>query len=108
MQQGTQAQRLDEIIGQLNLEHLSQRERQEFSNVIRRHDALFILDKHELGLISGDPVNIKVKDSQPSRSPINRYPEQAKEVIVEMLLDMEKREIIEINCSLVITHFPSE
>ncbi len=40
-------------------------------------------------------VNIKVKDSQPSRSPMYRYPKQAKEIIAEMLLDMEKREIIE-------------
>ncbi len=95
VQQGTRAQRLDEIIDQLNVEHLSRRERQELCNVIRRHDALYILDKHELGLISGDPVNIKVKDPQSSRSPMYRYPEQAKEIIAEMLLDMEEREIIE-------------
>ncbi len=50
-----------------------------------------------IGLISGDPVNIKVKDPQPSRRPMYRYPEQAKEIIAEMLLDMEKREIIEIS-----------
>ncbi len=95
VQQGTPVQRLDEIISQLNLEHLSQRERQELGNVTRRHDALFILDKHELGLISDDPVNIKVRDPQPSRSPMYRYLEQAKEIIAEMLLDMEKREMIE-------------
>ncbi len=95
VQQGTRLQRLDEIISQLNLEHLPQRKRQDLGNVIRRHDALFILDKHELGLISGDPVNIKVRDPQPSRRPMYCYPEQAKEIIAEMLLDMEKREIIE-------------
>ncbi len=90
-------QRLDEIMSQLNLEHLSQRERQELSNVIRRHDALFILDKHELGRITGDPVNIKVRDPQPGRSPMYRCPEQAKEIIAEMLLDMVKQEIIKIS-----------
>ncbi len=53
VQHGIRVQRLDKIISQLNLEHLSQRERQELGDVIRRYDALFILDNHELGLISG-------------------------------------------------------
>ncbi len=75
VQQGTRVQRLDKIKSQLNIERFSQRERQELVSVIRRYDALFILDKRELELISVDPVNIKVKDPQPSRSPMYRYPE---------------------------------
>ncbi len=53
---------------------------------------LFIVDKNELGLMSGPPANIKVEDPQPSRGIMYQYPEQARDIISSMLSDMEDQE----------------
>ncbi len=53
------------------------------------------MDKKELGLISGPLVHIKVSDPQSSRGPRYKYADQAKELISDMLQDMEDRDIIE-------------
>ncbi len=53
------------------------------------------LDNKELGLISGPPEHIRMSNTQPCRRPIYQYPEQAKELIAEMIQDLEERDIIE-------------
>ncbi len=42
--------------------------------------------------MKGPPAKINVADPQPSRGPRYRYPEEAKNLIAEMLQDMEERE----------------
>ncbi len=59
------------------------------------HAHLFIVDTTELGLIKQKPAHIMVKDSNPCRLPVYRYPEQAKETINNILRDLEERDIIE-------------
>ncbi len=54
-----------------------------------RHSGLTI------GLINGPPAHIKVDDPRLSRGPTYRYSKQAKQLIAEMLDDMEQRDIIE-------------
>ncbi len=46
--------------------------------------------KKKLSLINGPPAHIKADDPRPSRGPTYRYPEQAKQLIAEMLDDMEQ------------------
>ncbi len=64
-------------------------------HLIYSQDELFILEKEELGLMKVPPVKISVKDPQPSRGPMYRYPEKAKELIADMLDDMERKGVIE-------------
>ena len=93
--QGTRTQRLAELIKKQKWPHLTPTERSELRQLILQHDPLFILDDKELGLIKGPPAHIKVDDPRPSRGRMYRYPEQAKQLIADMLKDMEDREIIE-------------
>ncbi len=93
--QGTRVQKLEELMKRQNWQHLTGSEQIEVCQVILQHDPLFILDEKELGLINGPPPHIKVDDPRPSRGPRYRYPEQAKQLIAEMLDDMEQRDIIE-------------
>ncbi len=78
-----------------NWQHLTRPEQVEFCQVILQHDPLFILDEKELCLINSPLAHIKVDDPRPSRGPTYRYPEQAKQLIAEMLDDMVQRDIIE-------------
>ncbi len=94
-QNGTRVQRLEKLIKGQNWQHLTKAEQAELEHLILENDPLFILDEKELGLISGPPAHIKVSDPQPSRGPRYRYPEQAKDLISDMLQDMEDRDIIE-------------
>ncbi len=71
------------------------KQREDLKNTILQHDPLFILDKNELGLMSGLPGNIKEEDPRPSRGSIYRYPEEIKDIILSVLSDMEDRDIIE-------------
>lgn len=88
-------ERLAELIKQQKWDHLSKVQEAELEATILENHELFVVDKKELGLMKGPPANIKVADPQPSRGPRFRYPEKAKNLIAEMLQDMEKREIIE-------------
>ncbi len=92
---GTCVQRLGKLIKQQNWGHLSPSERTELETLILENDSLFILSENELGLISGPPGHIRVSDPQPCRGPRYQYPEQAKQIIAEMLEDMEKKGITE-------------
>lgn len=53
------------------------------------------MDKSELDLMKDPPAKINVADPQPSRGLCYSYPEQARQLISEMLQDMEEREIME-------------
>ena len=92
---GTRTERLEEIIKQQNWKHLTTGQMEELKSTILTHNELFILDKSELGLMEGPPAKINISDPQPSRGPSYRYPEEAKQIISEMLQDMEERGIIE-------------
>ncbi len=83
------------IIRQQKWNHLTHEQKAELKSAILENHELFILEKSELGLIKGPPEKINVADPQPSRGPKYRYPEEAKRLIVEMLQDMENRQIIE-------------
>ena len=92
---GTRTQKLEELIKTQTWDHLTRSQRDKLHKIILHHEPLFIVDKDELGLISGPPAHIKVEDPQPCRGPMYRYPEQAKGIIADMLKDMEDRDIIE-------------
>ncbi len=70
-------------------------ERAELKALILDNDPLFILSEKELGLIRGPPEHIRVSDPQPCRGPRYRYPEQAKQIIANMVKDMKERDITE-------------
>ncbi len=55
------------------------------------YEELFIVEKGELGLIQQQPAHIQVDDPTPCRSPIYRYPEKAKDIIVSILKDLDFR-----------------
>ena len=93
--QGTRTQRLGELVKKQKWQHLTPAQRDELRQLILSHDPLFILDEKELGTIHGPPAHIKVDNPNPSRGRMYRYPERAKQLIADMLTDMEEREIIE-------------
>ena len=92
---GSRFERLCEMVKQQNWSHLSREQKKGLKAAILEHNELFILDKNELGLMTGSPAKINVDDPRPSRGPSYRYPEEAKAIISEMLEDMEDRKIIE-------------
>ncbi len=94
-EKGTRAQCLRKLIKQQSWGHLTSSERAELETLVLDNDPLFILSKKELGLISGPPEQIRVFDPQHCRGPRYRYTEQAKQIIADMLKDMEERDIIE-------------
>ncbi len=94
-EKGTRVQRLRELIKQQSWGHLTSSERAELETLILDNDPLFILSEKELGLISGPLEHIRVSDPHPCRGPRYPYPEQAKQIITDMLKDMEERGIIE-------------
>ncbi len=59
------------------------------------HDALFILSENELDKIDAPPVHINVADPTPVRGPTYRYPEKAKEIISQLLQEMEEKGVME-------------
>ncbi len=91
----SRTEHLTELIRQQQWNHLTCEQKAELKSAILDNHELFILDKSELGLMKGSPAKINITDPQPSRGPRYRYPEQAKRLMVEMLQDMEDRQIIE-------------
>ena len=99
---------IDQVKGSMNREkklmaliekkdwsHLNQVQKNETHELILKHKELFMVDKNELGLIQQEPAHINVKDHNPCRTQIYRYPEKAKETIANILKDLEERDIIE-------------
>ncbi len=91
---GTRTQCLRELIKQQSWGHLTPSKSAELEMLILENDPLFILNENELGLISGPPEHIRVSDPQPCRGSRYRYPEKAKQIIADMLKDMEERDRI--------------
>ncbi len=48
-----------------------------------------------MGKIQDPPVHINLSDPKPVRGPNYRYPERAKSIIADLLIDMEERDVIE-------------
>lgn len=92
---GTRKERLQSLVEQQPWSHLAEEHRRQLSEIVLSHEQLFILDKKEIGTISGEPAHITVADPTPCKSPIYRYPEHAKVMISQMLEDMEQRGVIE-------------
>ena len=92
---GTRGERLQKLIGQQDWTHLSNDQQKHLSNVVLSHEKLFMLDKKEIGTISGEPAHIAVSNPNPCKSPMYRYPEHAKVLVSQMLVDMEERGVIE-------------
>lgn len=97
---GDRVERLKYLINQLNLDHLDQDQREELEKVLLNFTTLFVLDDSELGCIKGMEENIPLLDEIPVRSPLYRYPEQAKETINEMIEEMLGKGVIEPSSAL--------
>ncbi len=75
--------------------HLDPEERQHLFKLIHKHHLLFILEDKDLGLMQTSPAHIQVADYTPCRNVLYRYPEKAKEIIKQMIEDMQRKDIIE-------------
>lgn len=92
---GTRGERLQKLISQQDWTPFSNDHQKQLSNVVLSHEKLFMLNKQELGTISGEPAHTTVTDTNPCKSPMYRYPEHAKVVVSQMLVDMEEGGVIE-------------
>ena len=94
-EQGSREERLVNLISQQDFSHLSEEQQDKLKNMLVANHLVFILKKNELGKIEGVQGHITVSDLQPVRSSMYRYPEKAKQIIADMLEDMEAKDIIE-------------
>ena len=78
-----------------DLTHLSSTQQTQLVDTLCNNQAVFILSPNELGKIHDVQADIVVTDPTPVRSPTYRYPEKAKEIISNMLEEMEEKDIIE-------------
>ena len=92
---GNRMQHLRELFSQHDTPNLTNPQRESLKKVVENHDQLFLLEEGELGTMNTPPSHIHVQDPQPVRGPMYRYPENSKEIIQEMLEDMEKKGVIE-------------
>ncbi|MPC78981.1 Pro-Pol polyprotein [Portunus trituberculatus] len=92
---GTRPERLQKLIGQEDWTHFSNDHQKQLSDVVLSHEEYFMLNNKEIGTISGEPAHIAVSDPNPCKSPIYPYPEHAKMIVSQMLVDMEERGVIE-------------
>ncbi|KAK8393522.1 hypothetical protein O3P69_006689 [Scylla paramamosain] len=67
---GTRAERLRRLINQQNWAHLANDQQKQLSNVVLSHEKLFMLEKKDIGTISGEPAHIAVSDPNPCQSPM--------------------------------------
>ncbi|KAK8381164.1 hypothetical protein O3P69_008201 [Scylla paramamosain] len=67
---GTRAERLQRLINQQNWAHLANDQQKQLSNVVLSHEKLFMLEKKDIGTISGEPAHIAVSDPNPCQSPM--------------------------------------
>lgn len=91
----TREEKLENLITQQDWSHLDNEQQSQLKNIIMQNQEVFILDKNELGKFKDVQGHINISDSQPVRTPIYRYPEKAKQLIADMLEDMEAKDIIE-------------
>ena len=93
--QGSREEKLEKLIVQQDFTHLTEEQREALKRVLIENNQVFILDKEELGKFKGVKGHIQLSDPTPTRSPLYRYPERAKELIANMLTEMEEKDIIE-------------
>ncbi len=91
----TRQDKLQTILNRTDWSHLTPPQTQKLFNLIHQHQQLFMLEKHEVGLLKTEPAHIHVSDRTPVRSPIYRYTEKAKQLINEIIVNLEERDIIE-------------
>ncbi len=90
----TRIEKLKTLLAAQNWKHLSESQQQLVEEVILKYNTLFILNPNELVKIVGRPAELVVKDLSPVRSPLYRYPEPAKELIVDIIEDMLDKGVI--------------
>ena len=86
---------LESIIGQQDWSHLTPHQRQQLKQLLMKNEAVFILEKYELGKFKDVSAHLNVTDPTPVRAPLFRYPDKAKPLIAEMLEEMRDKDIIE-------------
>ena len=87
--------KLKELVGRLELNHLSAPEKQGLEKTLLENVDLFILDDLDMGHIKVPDSHITMTDNHPVRMPLYRHPERAKEIIAEMIENMLDKDIIE-------------
>ena len=87
--------RLKEIMKSERWHHLSAVQHRDLQSLLLDHESLFILQPGELGRITGEDVHIEIANKRPAKTRSFRYPEKAKEIIANLLLDMKEKDIIE-------------
>ncbi len=92
---GDRRSKLASLLETADWSHLTEEQQMQLFQIITKHYPLFILEKGELGTIRLPPALLTISDPSSVKGPIYRYPERAKEIIAELLSDMEARDIIE-------------
>ena len=88
-------EKLETLIANQDWSHLNRTQQNQLRDLVLTHQDLFVLEKTDLGTITGPPSHINISDHNPCRTAQYRYPEKAKQIITEMLSEMEARDIIE-------------
>ena len=91
----TRREQLSRIIEHQEWSHLNPTQREVLRSLVLSHEQLFVLSSAELGALKGAPVHINVENKTPCRTPQYRYPENAKQIISNMLGEMQDKGIIE-------------
>lgn len=92
---GDRQTRLATLIDEMEWGHLDNNQRDQLTKVVRDNADLFILSDTELGELKVAEAHIATVDNEPVKMPLYRHPEQAKQIIADMLQGMLDRDIIE-------------
>ena len=95
----SKVEKLKKLVDQLDLKHLGSKDRLQLEETLVEHVELFILDDLDMGCIQVPDSHIAMEDNCPVRMPLYRHPEQAKEIIEEMIGNMLDKDIIENSCA---------
>ena len=101
--EGDRRMKLEEIMKKLDWSHLSQGQRAELQELILENNQLFILNDKELGQLKVKEAHIETIDPEPVRRPLYRHPENAREIIAEMVEDMLEKGVIEDSTALYLS-----
>ncbi|MEL7520139.1 MAG: reverse transcriptase family protein, partial [Cyanobacteria bacterium J06553_1] len=91
----TRSDTLSNVMSAMDWSHLTVEQEKELKELVMSFEGLFIVEKGELGLITGPDAHIQVANPVPAKGRSFRYPERAKKIIAEMLKDMHEKDIIE-------------
>ena len=87
--QGSRLDKLKSLMKNQDLSHLHKDQRKDLKRKIFSHSELFVLGPQELGKMNIPPVKLELEDVRPVRVPPYRHPERAKELILNLVNDME-------------------